>query len=144
MGCVCWRISLDAREALGIVSAGRTLTRDEARSAMASVMAGEATPAQLGALLAALHIRGETIDEIAGCASALRDVAVRVTVPPDAIDVVGTGGDRSNSFNISTVSAIVTAAAGGRGAQHRESAGPSPGGGAGRLRAAGGPDRPRP
>src|SRR2546422_5597839 len=85
---------------------------------MGSVMAGEATPAQLGALLAALHIRGETIDEIAGCASALRDVAVRVTVPPDAIDVVGTGGDRSNSFNISTVSAIVTAAAGGRVAKH--------------------------
>src|SRR5438034_79526 len=80
MGCACWRISLDAREALGIVSAGRTLTRDEARSAMASVMAGEATPAQLGALLAALHIRGETVDEIAGCASALRDVVVRVTV----------------------------------------------------------------
>src|SRR5207249_595563 len=85
---------------------------------MASVMAGEATPAQLGALLAALHIRGETIDEIAGCASALRDVAVRVTVPPDAIDVVGTGGDRSNSFNISTVSAIVCAAAGAPVAKH--------------------------
>src|SRR6266513_623997 len=83
---------------------------------MASVMAGEATPAQLGALLAALHIRGETVDEIAGCASALREVAVRVTVPVDAIDIVGTGGDRSNSFNISTVSAIVTAAAGGPGA----------------------------
>src|SRR5216117_1098534 len=118
MGCVCWRISLDAREALGIVSAGRTLTRDEARSAMASVMAGEATPAQLGALLAALHIRGETVDEIAGFASALRDVAVRVKVAGDAIDIVGTGGDRSNSFNISTVSAIVTAAAGGHVAKH--------------------------
>src|SRR5881296_1331517 len=76
MGCACWRTSLDAREALGIVAAGRTLTRDEARSAMASVMAGDAT-----------HI-------------------------------VGTGGDRSNSFNISTVSSIVTAAAGGRVAKH--------------------------
>src|SRR5437899_3592904 len=118
MGCACWRISLDAREALGAVAAGRTLTRDEARSAMASIMAGEATPAQLGALLAALHIRGETVDEIAGCAAALREVAVRVTVTPDAIDIVGTGGDRSNSFNISTVSSIVTAAAGGRVAKH--------------------------
>src|SRR3989442_2138286 len=118
MGCVCWRTSLDAREALGIVAAGRTLTRDEARSAMASVMAGEATPAQLGALLAALHIRGETVDEIAGCAAALREGAVRVPVTPDAIDIVGTGGDRSNSFNISTVSSIVTAAAGGRVAKH--------------------------
>ncbi|MGH2471904.1 MAG: anthranilate phosphoribosyltransferase [Candidatus Limnocylindria bacterium] len=100
------------------MAGGRTLTRDEARSAMASVMAGEATPAQLGALLAALHVRGETVDEIAGCASALRDVAVRVTVTDDAIDIVGTGGDRSNSFNISTVSSIVTAAAGGRVAKH--------------------------
>jgi anthranilate phosphoribosyltransferase len=109
---------LDAREALGIIAAGRTLTRDEAHGAMSSVMAGEATPAQLGALLAALHIRGETVDEIAGCAAALRDVAVRVSVAPDAIDIVGTGGDRSNSFNISTVSALVTAGAGGRVAKH--------------------------
>jgi len=109
---------LDAREALGAVASGRTLTRDEARSAMGSVMAGEATPAQLGGLLAALHIRGETVDEIAGFASALRDVVVRVKVADDAIDIVGTGGDRSNSFNISTVSSIVTAAAGGRIAKH--------------------------
>lgn len=109
---------MDAREALGIIASGRTLSRDEARSAMASVMAGEATPAQLGALLAALHIRGETVDEIAGFASALRDVVVRVKVRDDAIDIVGTGGDRSNSFNISTVSSIVTAAAGGRVAKH--------------------------
>jgi anthranilate phosphoribosyltransferase len=85
---------------------------------MSSVMAGEATPAQLGALLAVLHVRGETVDEIAGCAAALRDVVVRVHVNGDAIDVVGTGGDRSNSFNISTVSAIVVAAAGGRVAKH--------------------------
>src|SRR5213594_771292 len=117
MGCACWRISLDAREALGIVSAGRTLTRDEARAAMASVMAGEATAAQLGALLAALHIRGETVDEIAGFAAALRDVAVKVAAD-GAMDIVGTGGDRSNSFNISTVSSLVTAAAGGRVAKH--------------------------
>ena len=109
---------MDAREALGIVAAGRTLTRDQARSAMASVMGGEATPAQLGGLLAALHIRGETVDEIAGFASALRDVVLHVMVPADAIDIVGTGGDRSNSFNISTVSSIVTAAAGGRVAKH--------------------------
>src|SRR5712691_4168432 len=117
MGCACWRTSLDAREALGIVAAGRTLTRDQARSAMTSVMAGEATPAQLGAFLAALHIRGETVDEIAGCAAALRDVAVKVTAD-GAMDIVGTGGDRSNSFNISTVSSLVTAAAGGRVAKH--------------------------
>ena len=109
---------MDAREALVAIASGRTLTRDEARSAMASVMAGDATPAQLGALLAALHIRGETVDEIAGFASALRDVAVRVNVGEDAIDIVGTGGDRSNSFNISTVSSLVVAGAGGRVAKH--------------------------
>ena len=109
---------MDAREALAVIVGGRTLTRDEAHAVMSSVMAGEATAAQLGALLAALHLRGETIDEIAGCATALRDVAVRVTLGGDAIDVVGTGGDRSNSFNISTVTAIVVAACGGRVAKH--------------------------
>ncbi|HEV8470749.1 MAG TPA: anthranilate phosphoribosyltransferase, partial [Candidatus Limnocylindria bacterium] len=109
---------MDAREALVIVAGGRTLTRNEARSAMASVMAGEATAAQLAALLAALHIRGESVDEIAGFATALREVAVRVTVSGDAMDIVGTGGDRSNSFNISTVSSLVVAAAGGPVAKH--------------------------
>src|SRR5437899_3017412 len=118
MECACWRTSVDAREALGVVAAGRTLAGDEARAAMASVMAGEATPAQLGALLAALHVRGESVDEIAGFATALREVAVRVIVTGDAMDIVGTGGDRSNSFNISTVSSLVVAAAGGRVAKH--------------------------
>src|SRR5256885_16291416 len=112
MECACWRTSVDARDALGIVAAGRTLARDEARSAMASVMAGEATPAQLGALLAALHIRGETVDEIAGFASALRDVVGHVDVPAHAIHVVGTGGGCSHTFKISTVSAVRTPAAG--------------------------------
>ena len=109
---------MDAREAVGIVASGRTLTRAEAHAAMSSVMAGEATPAQLGALLAALHVRGETVDEIAGCAAALRDVVVRVVLEREAIDIVGTGGDRSNSFNISTVSSFVVAGAGGRVAKH--------------------------
>jgi anthranilate phosphoribosyltransferase len=109
---------LDAREALGIVASGKTLTRAEAEAAMGSVMAGEATPAQLGALLAALHVRGETPDEIAGFASALRANALRVVVDDGAIDVVGTGGDRSNSINISTIAALVVAGAGGRVAKH--------------------------
>ncbi len=109
---------MDAREALGIVVEGRALTRDEAEAAMTSVMAGEATPAQLGALLAVLHVRGETAAEIAGFASAMRAQVVRVSVGDGAIDVVGTGGDRSNSINISTLSAIVAAAAGGRVAKH--------------------------
>jgi len=109
---------VDAREALGIVAAGRTLSRSEAESTMASVMAGEATAAQLGALLAALAVRGETVDEIAGFAAGLRAAAVTVTVPDGAIDTCGTGGDRSGSFNISTVAAIVAAAAGARVAKH--------------------------
>ncbi len=109
---------MDAREALGIVVSGRSLTRDEAQAAMTSVMAGEATAAQLGALLAALHVRGEAPAEIAGFASAMRAQAVRVDVADGAIDVVGTGGDRSNSINISTISSLVAAGAGGRVAKH--------------------------
>jgi anthranilate phosphoribosyltransferase len=109
---------MDAKAALGVVASGRTLTRPEAESAMASVMAGEATPAQLGALLAALAVRGETVDEIAGFAAAMRAAAVPVTVADGAIDTCGTGGDRSQSFNISTVAAIVAAAAGARVAKH--------------------------
>jgi len=100
---------LDARTALIAIAGGDTLSRADARSAMASVMSGEATPAQLGALLAAMHVRGETVDEIAGFATALRDAAVHVDAPGGAIDTCGTGGDRSNTFNISTVAAIVAA-----------------------------------
>jgi anthranilate phosphoribosyltransferase len=109
---------MDARDALGVVAGGRALTRAEAESAMASVMAGEATPAQLAALLAALAVRGETVDEIAGFAAALRATAVPVGIADGAIDTCGTGGDRSHSFNISTVAAIVAAAAGARVAKH--------------------------
>jgi len=85
---------------------------------MASVMAGEATPSQLAGLLAALAVRGETVDEIAGFAAGLRAAAVPVEIPDGAIDTCGTGGDRSHSFNISTVAAIVAAAAGARVAKH--------------------------
>ena len=109
---------MDAREALGAVASGRALTRGEAESAMASVMAGEATPAQLAGLLAALAVRGETVDEIAGFAAAMRAAAVPVAIADGAIDTCGTGGDRSHSFNISTVAAIVAAAAGARVAKH--------------------------
>ena len=109
---------MDAREALAVVAAGKTLTRAEAEATMGSVMAGEATASQLGALLAALHMRGETPDEIAGFASVLRANALRVVVDNGAIDVVGTGGDRSNSINLSTISAIVVAGAGGHVAKH--------------------------
>jgi anthranilate phosphoribosyltransferase len=109
---------MDAREALGAVVGGRTLTRGEAQTVMASVMAGEATPAQLGALLAALRVRGETVDEIAGFASGMRDAGVRVVLDGDAVDIVGTGGSRADPFNISTVASLVAAGAGAHVAKH--------------------------
>ncbi|HVR88627.1 MAG TPA: anthranilate phosphoribosyltransferase [Candidatus Limnocylindria bacterium] len=109
---------MDAKTALQAVAAGRTLDRSEAESAMGSVMSGEATAAQLGALLAALAIRGETVDEIAGFAAGMRGAAVKVELHTDAIDIVGTGGSRVDPFNISTVASIVVAAAGAPVAKH--------------------------
>jgi anthranilate phosphoribosyltransferase len=104
---------MDARAALAAVASGRGLTRAEAEAAMGSVMSGEATAAQLGALLAALAVRGETVDEIAGFASGMRAAAVVVKLRvPDAVDIVGTGGSRIDPFNISTVASIVAAGAG--------------------------------
>ena len=109
---------MDARTALGRVVAGATLTRAEAEATMTSVMTGEATPAQLGALLAALSVRGETVDEIAGFAAGMRAAATKVHLRAEAIDIVGTGGSRADPFNISTVASIVVAAAGARVAKH--------------------------
>jgi anthranilate phosphoribosyltransferase len=91
---------------------------DEAHEAMGSVMDGEATPAQLAALLVALRMRGETVEELAGFAAAMRDRVLRVTAPDGAIDTCGTGGDRSNTFNISTAAALVAASAGVPVAKH--------------------------
>ncbi len=106
------------RAALAAVVEGRTLTLDEARGAMGSVMDGEATPSQLAALLVALRMRGETVEELAGFASAMRDRVVRVDAPEGTIDVVGTGGDGSGTFNISTTAALVVAACGVPVAKH--------------------------
>ncbi len=106
------------RAALAAVVDGRTLTIDEASAAMGSVMDGEATSAQLAALLVALRMRGETTAELAGFAQAMRARVLRVIAPPGAIDVVGTGGDRSGTFNISTTAALVVAAAGVPVAKH--------------------------
>ena len=106
------------RAALASIVEGGSLTIDEARLAMGAVMDGEATPAQLAALLMGLRMRGETVDELAGFAAAMRDRVVRVDAPEGAIDVVGTGGDGSGTFNISTTAALVTAAAGVPVAKH--------------------------
>jgi len=100
------------RAALTSIVEGGTLSLDEARLAMGAVMDGEATPAQLAALLMGLRMRGETVDELAGFASAMRERVVRVEAPVGAIDIVGTGGDGSGTFNISTAAALVVAAAG--------------------------------
>lgn len=109
---------MDVREAIATVVSGRSFTREEAEATMTAVMSGEATAAQLGALLAALHLRGETALEIAGFAAAMRSQVVRVEAPEGAIDIVGTGGDRSNSINISTISGLVAAGAGASVAKH--------------------------
>ena len=94
------------------------LDSDEAAEAMRRVMAGEATPGQVGGFLMALHTKGETADEVEGLARTMLGFANPVHTPAPAVDVVGTGGDRSGTFNISTVSAIVVAGAGVLVAKH--------------------------
>lgn len=106
------------RAALSAVVEGKTLSMDEARGAMGSVMDGEATQAQLAALLVALRMRGETVDELAGFAAAMRERVLRVQAPEGAIDTCGTGGDKSGTINISTAAALVAAAAGVPVAKH--------------------------
>ena len=94
------------------VATGATLTRDESASAFDSMMSGEATPSQMGGLLMALRVRGETVEEITGAVSAMRAKMLKVKAPPDAIDVVGTGGDGSGSVNVSTCASFIVAGAG--------------------------------
>ncbi len=111
-------MSDQVRDALSTIVEGGTLTLLQASAAMGAVMDGDATPSQLAALLMGLRMRGETVDELAGFATAMRERVLRVTAPDGAIDVVGTGGDGSNTFNISTTSALVVAATGVPVAKH--------------------------
>ena len=97
---------------------GMALSRSEAREAFNIMMSGEATPSQIGGLLMALRVRGETVDEITGAVEVLREKMLRVAAPADAIDIVGTGGDASGSYNISTCAAFVAAGAGLKVAKH--------------------------
>ncbi len=98
---------------------GHDLGRDAARDVMGEIMGGEATPAQIGGFLVALRAKGETADEIAGCAEAMRAHVLPVhPTRADVVDVVGTGGDGGRTFNISTTAAIVAAAAGAGVAKH--------------------------
>ena len=108
----------EVKALIATVATGAALTREEAAGAFEQMMSGEATPSQMGGLLMALRVRGETVDEITGAVSAMRAKMLRVSAPPDAVDVVGTGGDASGSFNISTCAALIVAGAGVPVAKH--------------------------
>jgi anthranilate phosphoribosyltransferase len=111
-------VTAELRAIIGKLATGASLNREEAAGAFEQMMSGEATPSQMGALLMALRVRGETVDEITGAVAAMRAKMLRVKAPPDAIDVVGTGGDASGSFNISTCAALIVAGAGVPVAKH--------------------------
>lgn len=106
------------KEMIKKAAAGNDLTYDEAAEVTREIMTGNTTPAQTAAYLTALHIKGETADEISASAYVMRDCALRVNYPGDVLEIVGTGGDGSNSINVSTISALVCAAAGAKVAKH--------------------------
>ncbi len=110
------------KEAIGLLVSGQSLTLEQAAEVMVEITSGQATPAQFGAFVTALRIKGETADEIAGLASVMRAKAIRVMTSDPVIDVVGTGGDGSGSFNISTAAAFVAAGAGMKVAKHNNRA----------------------
>ncbi|MBL6957722.1 MAG: anthranilate phosphoribosyltransferase [Rhodospirillales bacterium] len=103
---------------LGKAATGATLNVDEAKEAFNIIMSGDATPAQIGGFLMALRVRGETVEEITGAVSVMRDKALHIEAPKGAIDIVGTGGDAAGTFNISTAAGLVVAACGVPVAKH--------------------------
>jgi len=110
---------MDIKKALGEVINGRDLTTDEMIAVMRQVMTGEATDAQIGGFLVALRMKGESVDEITGAATVMRELASTVELDDEnLVDTCGTGGDGANLFNVSTAAAFVVAAAGGRVAKH--------------------------
>ena len=106
------------KEAIGLVVSGVSLNTAQAEQVMQEIMSGEATPAQLGAFITALKIKGETVDEITGFARTMRDNALHVKADGPVLDIVGTGGDGSGTMNISTCAAFIAAAAGLTVAKH--------------------------
>ena len=107
------------QDALQQLLDGRDLSREQARAVMGAIMSGETTPAQIGGFLIALRVKGETADEIAGCAEAMREHVLPVRPQRnDLVDTAGTGGDGARTINISTAAALVAAAAGAAVAKH--------------------------
>jgi len=112
-------MSISMQQAIKAVTEKRDLSTEEMKATMRLIMTGEATPAQVGGFLVGLRMKGESIDEITAAASVMRDLASKVDVDKThLVDTCGTGGDSSGSFNISTASALVVAAAGGKVAKH--------------------------
>jgi len=110
---------MNVQEALARLLDGHDLSRGEARSVMNEIMGGEVTPAQIGGFLVALRLKGESVDEIAGCAEAMREHVLAVRPDrEDLVDTAGTGGDGASTINISTAAALVAAAAGAGVAKH--------------------------
>ena len=131
-------LTMDMQQAIRAVTQRRDLTEDEMTAVMGLIMNGEATPAQIGGFLVGLAMKGETVEEVTAAARVMRDLATRVSVNGEhLVDTCGTGGDASGSFNISTASALVVAAAGGRVAKHGNRSVSSKSGSADVLEAAG-------
>ena len=129
---------MSINEALTAVVEGRNLDVETMRRTMHEIMSGSATGAQIAGFLVALRIKGETIDEITGAVQVMRELATGVDVSGEyLVDIVGTGGDRSHLFNVSTASTFVVAAAGGRVAKHGNRSVSSKSGAADLLEAAG-------
>jgi anthranilate phosphoribosyltransferase len=124
---------------LGTLAARRDLTTEQARAAMAEILDGAATPAQIAGFIVALRMKGETVDELGGFVDAMLAAAERVTLASDqrVVDIVGTGGDRAHTINVSTLSALVVAGAGGRVCKHGNRAASSATGSADLLEALG-------
>ena len=110
---------MNIQQAIAKLVDGEHLTRDEMRQAMGQIMQGEAEEAQIGAFLVALRMAGETVEEITGAVVVMRELATKVDIDlTNAVDIVGTGGDGANLFNVSSASSFVAAAAGARVAKH--------------------------